>query len=52
MSFISCTIIIKDAQISFFLMKGQNMEYDDAIPMTASSKNYINSNYEIWKEYK
>ena len=31
----------------FFFMKGQNMEYDDAIPMIASSKNYINSNYEI-----
>ena len=32
--------------MSFFI-KGQNMECDDAIPMTDSSKNYINRNYEI-----
>ena len=30
-----------------FVMKGQNIEQDDAIPMSASPKNYINSHYEI-----
>ena len=28
------------------------MERDDAIPMIASSKKYINSNYEIQQQYK
>ena len=50
-SFIFYTIIIRNAHIPFF-MKSQNIEYHDAIPMTASSKNYINSNYEIQQQYK
>ena len=33
-SFIFCTIVI----LSYLFFKGQSMEYDDAIPMIASSK--------------